>query len=725
MEGIENLRAVEDRRWMRIAAFVVAVLCTAVVALAATARATVVSPAFYQSVLDEESAYDRLYDQVLVDPGTASVTRGLLARLPVPEAVITSNLKLVLPPETVRELTDAQVDAVVGYLNGDRDTLALNVDLRPVLANLNDLAQTYFGDLVSSVQQKAEPDFAAFSTDLEAALRNVVAGRVPAALPALPLSEEQAATAAGRILDTVPEQQRAALRDDVEVALADGDVATVLATVAPAVVSQQTRDAAARLRTLAGGDSWNVTRTLDASGDDPAALHRVRAYTATGLGLVEGLAAALLIAALASLWVTGPASAGRKALLLGWSLALGGFLTALVAVLARLVSDGRVISPPSSWAPSITRLVDDLQRTALDDMTTTALATALVPLLAGALLVGIGWALQVRPHLRVPSSRLRLLAVGTSAAVVAGVVLVPLAASPSAPRRCQGSPQLCDRRYDEVAYLTSHNAMSTTVDRFIGPLQDPGVTAQLDGGVRGLQLDTYRWESPDQITARLAGSDFSPEQRTLIDAAVNKVNPPREGLWLCHAVCRAGAIPLVPTLREIGDWMRAHPTDVVTLIVQDAISGEDTAEAFRQAGLTDLVRTPDPDPGKAWPTLGDMIDSGRRLVVFAEQADGPATWYRNFYRYGMETPFAFRSPAEMSCVPHRGGTGKRLFLLNHFITNSGGSRLDAGEVNASRYVLDRVHRCERERGRPVNFVAVDYTTVGDARGAIDALNAER
>ncbi|MEU9171649.1 hypothetical protein AB0D34_28295 [Streptomyces sp. NPDC048420] len=168
---------------MRVTALVVAVLCTAVVTLAATARSTVVSPGFYQSVLDEESAYDRVYDQVLVDPETAAVTRGLLARLPVPEAVITSNLKLVLPPETVRELTDTQIDAVVGYLNGDRDSLALKVDPRPVPANLDDLAHTYFGDLVSSVQRKAEPDFAAFSTDLNAALKALVAGHAPRRFP--------------------------------------------------------------------------------------------------------------------------------------------------------------------------------------------------------------------------------------------------------------------------------------------------------------------------------------------------------------------------------------------------------------------------------------------------------------------------------------------------------------------------------------------------------------
>ncbi|WP_043670391.1 PI-PLC domain-containing protein [Streptomyces xylophagus] len=715
---------VASRRLSRIAALVLAVLATAVLTTAATARSTVVSPGFYRSVLDEQKVYDRLYNQVLVDPKTAAVTRGLLARLPVPEAQVTSNLKLVLPPETVRDLTQQQINAVVGYLGGKRDSLDLTVDLRPVLANLNDLAQIYFGDLVASVQDRPEPDFERFSTDLSTALGAVVAGHVPGGLPALPLTGAQAEQAAGTLVSGLPVAERDALRPAVEAALRDGDVATALATVAPAVVSDRTRTAAAQLRATVGG-TWNLTDTLAASGNDLAPLHRARTYTAVGLGLAEALASALLLVALVVLWVGGgSAPPGRRLLPLGWSLAAGGVLAALIALLFRLVSGGRVIDPPGSWPPSLARLVDDVQRTALDRLTTTALTTALVPVLAGALLTGVGWALQVRPH--VPAlPRIRWLALATGGAAVAGVLLVPYAVTPAASRTCEGSAQLCDRSYDEVAYLTSHNAMSTTVDRFIGPLQDPGISAQLDDGVRALQIDTYRWELPDEITQRLAESDFTPEQRKFIAAAVDRFNPPREGLWLCHSVCRAGAIALVPALREIGDWMRAHPTEVVTLIVQDAISGEDTQQAFAQAGLTDLVHTPDPDPAKPWPSLGDMIDSGRRLVVFAERADGPAPWYRNFYDYGMETPFAFRTPDAMSCVPHRGGTDKRLFLLNHFVTIDGGSRLDAGKVNARQYVLDRVHRCERERGRPVNFVAVDYTTIGDAGSAVDELNSQR
>ncbi|MFE7169320.1 hypothetical protein [Streptomyces sp. NPDC057616] len=716
---------VSSRRLTRIAAFVLAVLSTLVCTAAATTRSTVVSPGFYRSVLDDQRAYDRLYDEVLVDPRSVAVTRPLLARLPVPEAQISSNIKVVLPTDSVRDLTTQQIDSVVGYLDGDRGTLVLTVDLAPVLGNLNDLAQIYFGDLVSSLQERKEPDFAAFSADLSAALREVTAGRAPDGLPSLPLTYAQAGQAADALLRAVTAQGREALRPEVEGALADGDVATALAAVAPAVVTDRTRDAAARLRATTGGSTWDLTQTLKASGNDLTALHRARPYTSFGLGLTEALSAALLVASLAVLWFTGPAAPGRRLMPLGWALAVGGALTALAAALVRLLADGRVVSPRASWPPSLARLVDDLQHAAFDDVVTTAVLTALVPAAAGALLVAVGWVVQVRPRPSFSPLRARGLTLAATGAALAGMLAVPLAAGPSAPRVCEGQAWLCDRPYDQVAYLTSHNANSTTVDRFIGPLQDPAIPAQLDDGVRALQLDTYHWERPDEIAGRLADSDFTPEQRKFLASAVEKLNPPRPGLWLCHAVCRAGAIPLVPTLRQLGTWMRAHPTEVVTLIVQDAISGEDTEKAFRQAGLTDLVRTPDPDPAKPWPTLGEMIDSGRRLVVFAEQADGPAPWYRNFYRYGMETPFAFRTPGDMSCVPHRGGTGKRLFLLNHFITNNGGSRLDAGEVNSRRFVLDRVHACERERGRPVNFIAVDYATIGDAQGATDALNAER
>ncbi|MFD7863073.1 hypothetical protein [Streptomyces sp. NPDC059783] len=714
-----------EPRLLRDAAFVLAALCTLVMALTATARSTVLSPAFHRSVLDGSHVYTRLYDEVLVDPEASGVTRDLLARLPVPEAVVTSNIKVVLPPETVRYLAHQQIDSVVGYLRGDVGTLRLTVDLRPVAAGLGELTQIYFGDLVASLQDRDEPDFAAFSADLNAALADLVAGRGPAGLPELPLSAAQAGAATDALLRAVPEAERAALRPEVLVALEEGDVATALAAVAPAAVSERTRASAAGLRDMAGDGTWDVTQALAASGNGLDAVHRARAVTHGGLGLAEAIATVLGAASLVVLWFACAGGTARRSAFLGGALVSGALLTALAVLIAWVVTGGRVVDPPDSWPSSVSALVDDVQGAAFTRIVVTALTTALVPFVCGALLMVGGRLLRTRPRAVFTAPRVRGLAAGVGCAAIAGVLLVPPGVNAAPPRACEGGVRLCALRYDEVAYVTSHNANATTYDRFIGPLQDPGITAQLDAGARALQIDTYRWETSEEITGRLADSDLTPEQRRLVGSAIDRVNPPRPGLWLCHAVCRAGAIELVPALKALGTWMREHPDEVVTLIVQDAISGEDTARAFREAGLDELLHTPDPDPDAPWPTLGAMVDSGRRLVVFAEEADGPAPWYRNFYRYGMETPFAFRSPNAMSCVPHRGGTGKRLFLLNHFITVAGGSRLDAGKINARDWVLDRARRCERERGRPVNFVAVDYTTIGDVRGAVAALNEER
>ncbi|MFD0312754.1 hypothetical protein [Streptomyces flavalbus] len=722
-------------RWLRPLAWAVAVLSLTTLAVSAVARGTVLNPGFYGAALADEHAYQRFYDEVLVDPRHARLTSDLLGRLPVARSPLTANVKVVIPPETLRAMTERQITEVVRYLEGDRDRLRLTVDLAPLVENVETLSQTYFADAVAAAQQRPEPDFAAFVDRLARTAEELVAGRAPATgLPALALSDEQAESATRTLLGLVPRDERARLRPEVAAALRGGDVDSALAAIAPAALSDRNRAAAADLFREAGGRTWVITTDLDPPGDVLAPVQRARSVTRLVQHVVEPLAAVL-----AALWCAAPRSTrlspprplARRLTPLGWALAAAGALTALGALLLRLATGGGpLVTAPSSWSPSVARLVEDVEITAVDRLLTTATVIALCLLGAGALLVSVAWAWQTRPRLATLSARTEhrrglTLTTVASALALAGINLAPVTFAGSAPDVCQGSSRLCDLRYDDTAHLASHNAMASTADRFIGPLQDPDVIGQLNAGVRALLLDTHRWERPEELADRLSRSDFSPALRAQLTQALARANPPRPGLWLCHSACGAGATELVPTLRRIGDWLRDHPTDVVTLIVQDGISARDTARAFTEAGLTDLLYAPAADPSQPWPTLGDMVDSGRRLVVFAEQADGPAPWYRNFYRYGMETPFAVRSPDSFTCEPNRGGTDKRLFLLNHFVTAGGGRRLEAGVVNSRQRVLDRAHACERQRGRPVTFVAVDYVTVGDARAAVDALNLER
>ncbi|MFE0171342.1 hypothetical protein ACFWZ2_03425 [Streptomyces sp. NPDC059002] len=719
-------------RWARAAACVVAVLGVLVVALAGAARSTLLSRAFYQSVLDEQDAYERLYDEVLVDPASARALRDLLGRIPVPPAQLTSNLKNVLPPATLRTLVDEQIGHVVAYMRGEEAVLSLTVDVTPVLTNIGSFAEIYLGDLVASVQGRPAPDFPAFVQGLSGALDDIAAGRRPDSLPELYLDESSAKAAADTLVNALPRSVRPSLRPQVEAALATGDVATALAAVGPHLLGDESGRGAADLATITDGGHWKIVPDLAAAGVDLGPAKTARSFTRLVIGVVQPLALVLGLAATALLTFRGPGTRTARLRTVGWTLAAGGALTAAVCLLARGAADDLMAEPAPGWPPSLNRLVDDLQHSAADALGTVGLVTAAVPFLAGLLLIGgtllyerfvarrtEGWSARRRTGVAAAAGGIAV------SVALAGSVLAPAVAGKDAKDLCLGSAALCDKRYDEVAYLATHNSMSTTEDRFIGPLQDPDIVAQLNAGARGLLIDTYTWETPDEITGRLQQADFPDDMKQQITDLVAKANPPRPGLWLCHGVCRAGAIGLVETLRQIGDWLDEHPGEVVTLVVQDAITGEQTRQAFHEAGLDHLLFTPDPDPAKPWPTLGQMVRSGKRLVVFAEEADGPAPWYRNFYRYGMETPFAFKKPAEMSCVPHRGGADKRLFLLNHFITDAGGSRLDAAVVNTRRFILDRARRCEAARGRPVNFVAVDFATIGDALGAVDALNSAR
>ncbi|MFF0729506.1 hypothetical protein [Streptomyces sp. NPDC004134] len=292
---------------------------------------------------------------------------------------------------------------------------------------------------------------------------------------------------------------------------------------------------------------------------------------------------------------------------------------------------------------------------------------------------------------------------------------------------CNGDVALCGRPYDQVVQVGAHNAMATVPDGFLGAHQDVSLTGQLDRGARALLLDTHYWETAERLVPPAGTGGLDAPARATLVRAVDSVVRPRPGTWLCHGPCRMGATPLTAQLRELRDWLEEHPRDVVTLILQDAITPRDTARAFRAAGLGPYLHSPAPDPAAPWPTLGEMADSGRRLVVFAEEADGPAPWYRNFYEYAVETPYRAREPGDMSCAPHRGGSDprKRLFLLNHFVTHGmGAPRAEAAAVNNADAIVHRARTCALLRGRMPTIIAVNHMTLGDAVGAVQRLNSE-
>jgi len=256
---------------------------------------------------------------------------------------------------------------------------------------------------------------------------------------------------------------------------------------------------------------------------------------------------------------------------------------------------------------------------------------------------------------------------------------------------CNGREELCDRRFDQVAYPMTHNAMSNDeVDPpWILPNQHFGMTRQLNDGIRGLMLDTY-YEDGE--------------------------------LLLCHELCIAGSQPLVEGLGELTAFLEANPNEVVSIILESYITHAQTEEAFDDSGLLEFVYAH--EVGEPWPTLGELIEADTRLVVFqGEPEDADFPWLMFFDDHAWETPYAFSTPEDFVCDANRGDPANPIFLLNHFLTAELGGRPEFAEmVNYNPLLIERAQQCEEEGEALPNFVALDFYDIGDLFDVVDALN---
>ncbi|KAL8878548.1 MAG: hypothetical protein Q9192_008427 [Flavoplaca navasiana] len=122
--------------------------------------------------------------------------------------------------------------------------------------------------------------------------------------------------------------------------------------------------------------------------------------------------------------------------------------------------------------------------------------------------------------------------------------------------------------------------------------------------------------------------------------------------------------------------MDAHPAEVVTLLLGN---GDRTdiaryGEAFRSSGLDKMAYTPavHPLPFDAWPTLGEMINAGRRLVVFMDYGADiqKVDFILDEFAYYFETPFNTLDPTFNQCSIDRPPNAKpegRMYIVNHFL----------------------------------------------------------
>jgi hypothetical protein len=255
------------------------------------------------------------------------------------------------------------------------------------------------------------------------------------------------------------------------------------------------------------------------------------------------------------------------------------------------------------------------------------------------------------------------------------------------PPECNGSIELCARRFDEVSYPTTHNAMSNAEDGWQAPNQNRNIEHQLEDGVRALMLDVHEYG---------------------------------DGILLCHGFCELGSLPLADGLAIIRRFLHDHRGEVVTIIFESYATAAAIADAFAESGLDQYVHAH--TAGTPWPTLRELIDADERVIVLTDSEGGAYDWYMDVWQQAFETPYAAETVDDFTCDPGRGDPANQLFIFNHFLTAPLAVPDQAPTVNADPFLVDRARECMEARGHLANFVTVDFYDQGDLFDAVRMLD---
>ncbi|TDL28244.1 PLC-like phosphodiesterase [Rickenella mellea] len=262
---------------------------------------------------------------------------------------------------------------------------------------------------------------------------------------------------------------------------------------------------------------------------------------------------------------------------------------------------------------------------------------------------------------------------------------------------CNGHAELCNRSYGNVTFVGAHNSYAVGTNN-LATNQDYDVTQQLNDGIRMLQMQAH--QSTDAI-------------------------------HLCHTSCllyEGGT--LAAYLAKVKTWMDSNPNDVVTLLIvnSDNLAPSAFDSVFQSAGLVSLSYTPPSAvvPASQWPTLGSMIDAGKRLVTFldANANFDSVPYIIDEFTNIWETAFDVTDPT-FDCNVNRtkGDTNTQMYLINHFldeVVNVVATSIapDKGQLNVTNAesgpgsLGDQADRCGAQNGRYPNFMLVDFYEFG-------------
>lgn len=281
-----------------------------------------------------------------------------------------------------------------------------------------------------------------------------------------------------------------------------------------------------------------------------------------------------------------------------------------------------------------------------------------------------------------------------------------------------------DRRYDQTAFLCSHNSFSNEADGYIQPQQKWSIQQQLDNGIRAFMLDTY-------YSCNIFGKNCN-------------VN-------LCHNSCtltemilrpfKGNAPRLVTALKTIADFLDKNPKEIITIFLENYVDKKYIdASVLEIPEFKKYVLIPsqwDPVVKKGWPSLSWMQQNNKRVIIFNSKEGTDYTYFE--WAFHAENSYSEVDLKDicMQRKTSREETGKNpryLYVMNFFpeFYIKGTEKIQGYDFNKinNEKLRTALNQCldqglDKEglyKKRYPNFIALDFVNLGDAMAIINEIN---
>lgn len=266
------------------------------------------------------------------------------------------------------------------------------------------------------------------------------------------------------------------------------------------------------------------------------------------------------------------------------------------------------------------------------------------------------------------------------------------------PDPCNGHPELCGKRLDEMVFALTHNSHANTDQfSFLSANQNGTVGQQLAAGIRGLGIKPYWVEG----NASCGGGV--------------------DGMYMYHGDPILGCVSFEEYLLVVKNFLDANPREVILMTIEPGASIPQMDAVFQSTGLSNLMY--DHSSGSEMPTIQEMIDLNKRLFVLT--SNGDADQYARFHPYWdytVDVNYDIQDANQFDCEYDRGDPDGYFYQLNHFITILTPQPNAAEQINQFDFLYNRALECWQENNRKPNFLMIDFYASGEVVRVVDSLN---